>query len=76
MVAMIVGSLLLFYDGGTMLARAQYTAADIADEQIYRIYSALKGCNTFYGIALIAIGMFQFTVRKRLNRFQADGPGP
>ena len=41
---------------------------------VYDAYPDLKTADTFYGIAAIALGVFQIIVRNRLSRFRANGP--
>ena len=79
MVIMILGGILTVARGAACMAGFQYAEYEFAkvganSEVVYYAFPGLKACDMFYGIVLIAIGIFEFTVRKRLKQFRANGP--
>ena len=41
---------------------------------VYRVFPALKNLNWGLGVVTVAMGVFTFTVRKRLKNFMKSGP--
>ena len=74
MVIMILGGIVTIANGLNMMMGSEYLSSGYNSSQVYRVFPGLKGCDTFYGIALIALGVFEFIVRNRLNNFRANGP--
>lgn len=75
MVIMILGGILTIANGLSQLMGAGYMREGITAAQIYGRFPGLKSCDVFYGIVLIALGVYEFVVRNRLNKFQVNGPG-
>ena len=80
MVVMIISAIFTIISGISYLAgfeysEYQYTQNGVNASMIYNAFPGLKACDTFYGVALIALGVFEFTVRNRLKQFRANGPG-
>ena len=74
MVVMVISAIFTAIDGIGKITGAEYRSEGLVAEQVYSAYPGLKNCDTVYGIALIALGVFQFVVRNRLNQFRANGP--
>ena len=72
MVVMIIGAILTILNGFNTFTGASYGSYV---NSVYDAYPDLKTADTFYGIAAIALGVFQIIVRNRLNRFERSGPG-
>jgi hypothetical protein len=74
MVVMIIGAILTVINGVSTMSGWHYTREGVDVSAVYWRYPGLKSCDMAYGIILIALGVFQFTVRNRLNQFRSDGP--
>ena len=74
MVVMILGGVLAIANGLNQLMGSVYMGQGITADRIYSYYPGMKSCDTFYGIVLIALGVYEFIVRSRLNKFQTNGP--
>ncbi len=74
MVVMILGGIITVANGINYVMGLEYTGFDLYFMGAYKAFPALKSCNMFYGIAMIAIGIFEFIVRRRLNQFRENGP--
>ena len=74
MVVMIIGAIFTAIDGISKITGTEYASHGLDAERVYSTYPGLKNCDTVYGIVLIALGVFQFVVRNRLNQFRANGP--
>ena len=75
MVVMILSAIATIINGAGILAGSEYMNQGIDMTGVYILYPGLKSCDMFYGVMLIAMGVFQFTVRSRLKHFRANGPG-
>lgn len=74
MVVMIIGAILTMISGATTMAGMQYERAGVSASRVYAYYDGLKTCDMCYGIATIAIGVFQIITRNRLKQFRSNGP--
>ena len=74
MVVMIIGAIFMIINGASLLTGTEYSRNGADAETVYRLYPGLKACDIFYGAVLIAIGVFEFIVRNRLNQFRQNGP--
>lgn len=79
MVIMILGGIVTIgsgigYMAGYQYNNYEYAKAGLNPVIVYRAFPGLKTCDMFYGIALIALGVFEFIVRNRLNQYRANGP--
>lgn len=74
MVILILGGLLTIANGINLLLGSEYLGNGMDASRVYSIFPGLKSCDTFYGIALIALGVFEFIVRSRLNQYRQNGP--
>ena len=74
MVIMFLGGIITIGNGLNQLMGSVYTGQGIYVDRLYSYYPEMKSCDTFYGIVLIALGVFEFIVRSRLNKFQTNGP--
>ena len=75
MVIMILRGILTVSNGIIALAGSEYMGQGLTAEQVYHRFPGLKSADMLYGLAMIALGVFQFVVRSRLNQFRANGPG-
>lgn len=75
MVAMILGGIVTIANGAGLLTGSVYARRGLSSHMVYGNFRALKGADTFYGVAMIALGVFEFIVRSRLKQFRANGPG-
>ena len=75
MVIMILGGILAIANGLNQLTGNGYLGQGVTADQVYSRFPVLKSCDIFYGIILIALGVFELIVRSRLNKFQTNGPG-
>ena len=74
MVIMILGGIVTIANGLNTMMGSEYLSSGYNSTQVYRVYPGLKSCDTLYGIAMIAIGVFEFIVRSRLSKFRSNGP--
>ena len=74
MVVMIIGAIYTIASGIIQMTGHQYTREGSSPEYIYAVFPGMKTCDLVYGVMMIAIGVFQFIVRNRLNQFRANGP--
>ena len=74
MVVMILGGISSVGIGLATLMGSAYLTRGINSDMVYYKFPGLKGCDIFYGIVLIALGVFEFIVRNRLCKFKANGP--
>lgn len=75
MVIMILGGIMTIINGAIAMTGSAYLGNGYDSSVVYSVFPGLKSCDMFYGVALIALGVFEFTVRSRLKRFCANGPG-
>ena len=75
MVVMIIGAVLTVINGASTMAGWHYTREGVDVSWVYWRYPGLKSCDMVYGVVLIALGVFQFIVRNRLNQFRSNAPG-
>ena len=73
MVAMIIGAILTILSGILTVTGYQYFTSGVEASRVYDVYPGLRGCDIAYGVAMIAIGIFQIFVRNRLNSFSRSG---
>lgn len=74
MVMMVIGGVLTVANGLTAMTGSSYLIDGLEAEYIYSAFPGVKTCDQVYGVALIAIGVFEFIVRGRLRSFQRSGP--
>ena len=74
MVTMIIGAVFTVLTGFMNMNGSAYLAQGLDPSVIYGAYPALKTCDTAYGVAGIAIGVFQLYTRNRLKGFFRDAP--
>ena len=74
MVIMILGGIVTIANGINTMMGTEYLSNGLDMERVYELFPGLKSCDSFYGIAMIALGVFEFTVRSRLKQFRANGP--
>ena len=74
MVMMIIGSILTVINGISIMSGTEYTRQGLVASSVYSSYPGLKSCDMFYGVVVIALGVFQFIVRNRLKQFRRNGP--
>ena len=67
------GVLTIIYGAGIILGTA-YKRDGLDAALVYSSFPGLKSCDMFYGVIVIALGVFQFIVRNRLNQFRENGP--
>ncbi len=75
MVVMILGGVFTVINGINALLGSEYMGQGFTAEQVYYRFPGLKTADMLYGLAMIALGVFQFVVRSHLNQFRSDGPG-
>ena len=74
MVVMVLGGIIAIVNGLNTITGMAYLQTGYSSSQIYSFYPELKSCDMVYGIITIAIGIFEFVVRSRLNKFKSNGP--
>lgn len=74
MVMMLISGVLTVANGLTAMTGSSYLIDGLEAEYIYSAFPGVKTCDQAYGVALIAIGVFEFIVRGRLRSFQRSGP--
>ena len=74
MVTMIIGGILTILNGVNTMMGSEYISVGYDSAQVYRAFPGLKSCDIFYGIAMIALGVYEFIVRSRLNNFRINAP--
>jgi len=74
MVMLIIGAIVTIISGAILVAGGTYESRGVRAAQIYSVFPALKSCDMFYSVILIALGVFRIIVRNRLNQFRANGP--
>ena len=75
MVILVLGSFFTIINGINTLLGSEYMGQGLTAEQVYNRFPGLKTADILYGLAMIALGVFQFVVRNHLNQFRSDGPG-
>lgn len=80
MVVMIISAVFTIINGISFIAgfeysEYQFTKYGASASMVYNAFPGLKTCDTFYGVAMIALGVFEFTARNRLKQFRMNGPG-
>ena len=68
MVTMIIGSVLTVISAFPLVTGTSYP------DSVYNAYPKLKSIDMIYGLASIAVAVFQIMVRNRLNSYRSDGP--
>ena len=75
MVVMLIGAVITIFNGFTSLTGYNYnTSEGLTAEMVYRAYPSLKAIDILYGVAVIALGVYQIFVRNQLNAFRVNGP--
>ena len=74
MVIMIIGSVITMIGGITYITGYAYTQQGFMAGDVYQTFPGLKACDVVYGIATIALGVFQLFVRNQLNQFRVNAP--
>ena len=74
MVVMIIGAILSVVNGFNTLTGNTYLSQGVSADQVYAVYPGLKSCDVVYGIAVIALGVYEWIVRNKLHKFSASGP--
>ena len=74
MVIMILGGIVTIANGINTMLGSEYLSNGLDSSKVYSAFPGLKSCDTFYGITMIAIGVFEFIVRSRLNQLRENGP--
>ena len=74
MVLLVIGGIWTIGKGIAVLTDTWYEVYDVDPDLIYRFYPALKTLNWILGVVTVALGVFKFTVRKRLKNFMESGP--
>ena len=71
---LVIGGIWTIGKGIAVLTDTWYEVYDVDPDLIYRFYPALKTLNWILGVVTVALGVFKFTVRKRLKNFMESGP--
>ena len=74
MVLLIISAILSIADGIAVLSGAYIQSYRVSAERLYSYYPGLKTLTWAGGVISIALGVFRFTVRKRLKNFMENGP--
>ena len=74
MVVMIFGGIISISNGLNTLSGMVYTTSQYDSKTVYAAFPGLRIADVFYGAATIALGIYEFVVRSRLNRFCENGP--
>ncbi len=74
MVTLIIGGLWRIGQGLTVLTGTWYEIYDVNMEGVLRYFPELKTLTWGLGVVTLALGVFTFTVRKRLKNFMKSGP--
>ena len=71
-IAMIIRAAWTLYSGLHTLIGWNYGNADLDAFRITNLYPELKSCETFYGIALVVLGVYGFIVRNQLKNYRRN----
>ena len=74
MVIMIIGAILTMINGLMTISGTVYLRQGVSADNVYAVYPGLKSTDVMYGIAVICLGIFEWIVRNKLNKFCANGP--
>ena len=75
MIAMVICAILTFCDGLNTLTGWNFGDANLKASRIDNLFPELKSCETFYGIALVVLGVYEFIVRNRLKNYWRNALG-
>ena len=76
MVVMPLGAALTIFNGIKFMSGIQYhdSSRALDASYVYSVFPGLKACDLFYGIAMAALGVFQFVAWNRLYHYREKGP--
>ena len=74
MVLMIIGGILTIGNGINVMVGSDYMSAGWTADRVYAVFPGMKACDLTYGICGVALGIFEFIVRNRLNNLRSNGP--